>query len=329
MSRKIIVIDRPKDDSEDWRGFYAEQVEPFWQRVEQRTFVGVGSKRLHWAFYKVSEYAPLVVISPGRIEATVKYQELMWELAQAGISSAVIDHRGQGQSERLTENPQQGHVDNFQDFVDDFLVFHEQTVKIFPDASRRWLVGHSMGGAIVSQFCSDYQHPYQHLVLTSPMFSINTAGIPIAVAQAVVKAGANLNRCLMPSKPWYFIGMGDYNPVAFEKNDLTHSLARYSLFREQYQQTPELQLGGPTFNWLDEALRACNRLTATKLAMDIPVTLFQAGADSVVSAEGQNRFAELNPLVEKRVIAGARHELLMESDEYRQPVVDELLKING
>jgi len=329
LSKKLIVIDRPKDDSEHWRGFYAEQVEPFWRTVEQRNFVGVGEKRIHWAFYKVSEYAPLIVISPGRIEATAKYQELMWELAQAGISSAVIDHRGQGQSERLTENSHQGHVEKFQDFVDDFALFHEQTVKEFPNAVRRWLVGHSMGGAIVSQFCSDYQHPYQRLVLTSPMFSINTAGIPIAVAQAVVTAGARLNRWLRPSKPWYFLGMGDYKPVAFEKNDLTHSLARYRLFREQYQQSPELQLGGPTFTWLDEALRVCKRLTAVKLSIDIPVTLFQAGADSVVSADGQNRFAELNTVVNKRVIAGARHELLMESDEYRQPVVDELLRING
>ncbi len=324
-----MIINRPSDNNADWLTFYRDTVKPFWQRVEHRSFNSFDNTELHWCFYKVSEQAPLIVISPGRIEATVKYQELVWELAQAGISCAVLDHRGQGESQRLSANPQQGHVHRFRDFVNDFEAFEAQLSAVFPRSQKRWLLAHSMGGAIATLYLKDHPSQFDELILSSPMFSINTAGVPVAVAKAIAAAGSWLNSTLMPNRPWYFFGMGDYAPLSFEKNDLTHSRNRYRVFREVYEQQPTVQLGGPTFNWLHQALMACEQTTASAMDTGCAVTLFQAGADTVVSAAGQNRFAEQNARVEKIVITGARHELLMEADAYRQSVVDKLLTITG
>ncbi|WP_404400683.1 alpha/beta fold hydrolase [Idiomarina seosinensis] len=319
---------KPADDDPQWLNFFESHIAPFWDLVEHCQLRVANGGSLHWSYYKVSEEAPLVIVSPGRIEATIKYQELVWDLAQSGISCAVLDHRGQGQSQRLTENPHKGHVVRFQDYVDDFVLFEQQTRKVFPDAAKRWLLGHSMGGTIASLFCCRQQQSVEQLILSSPMFSIKTAGIPLTIASLIAEGGAKLNRRLMPDRPWYFIGMGDYDPVAFEKNDLTHSANRYQKFRQQYQSLPQVQLGGPTFQWLAEALAIGRQLTRQPPDFKLPVTLFQAGADAVVSADGQDVVCEANKNVNKQVIAGARHELLMESDRYRQPVVNKLLRIN-
>lgn len=319
---------KPADNQPQWLEFYQQHIVPFWQTMNRQWCHGRDEVKLHWVYHKVSETAPLVVVSPGRIEATIKYQELAWDLAQAGISIAIVDHRGQGHSERLTANPHQGHVDNFSDFVDDFAIFQRQIDAVFPQRSRAWLVAHSMGGAIASLYCAHHQHPYQQLILSAPMLSINTGGIPNRIAQWIAGAGSWLNQRLAPGKPWYFVGMGDYQPDPFNKNQLTHSQQRYQLFRQQYQDDPEVQLGGPTFDWLYESLLACRAITRDALGIGCPVTLFQAQQDSVVTPKGQDRFAALNSNVTKQVIAGAKHELLMESDEYRQVVVDKLLQIS-
>lgn len=317
---------RPTDDSPEWLIHYHDNIAPFWQQVECRELTSFDETRLHWCFYKVSEDAPLIVFSPGRIEAALKYQEVMWELAQAGISCAVLDHRGQGASQRMTANPHQGHVDNFNDFIEDFGRFDAAVGEVFAHACKRWLVGHSMGGTIATLYLHGRTHRYDELVLSSPMFSINTAGIPVAIAKSIAAAGVWLNSRLMPNTPWYFFGMTDYSPVEFGKNELTHSQHRYQVFRELYQQQPEVQLGGPTFNWLHQALLACDRASQGKLSISCPITLFQAGGDSVVSATGQDRFVRNNN-AEKVVIADAKHELLMESDRYRAPVMSKLLSI--
>lgn len=319
---------KPADNHSSWRDFYHHTVVPFWQQVQHHDFYRDGV-RLHWVSYKVSDAAPLIVISPGRIEATIKYQELVWELAAAGISCAILDHRGQGQSERLTAKVQQGHVDKFDDFIQDFRQFNDELEQHFSGAKQRWLVGHSMGGTIATLFCSQYQHQYQQLILTSPMFSISTGRVPNWIAKMVVAAGTALNHWLMPATPWYFLGMGDYQPISFDKNELTHSENRYRAFRQAYRLTPEVQLGGPTFNWLYEAVKASDQIVEDRLSLNLPVTLFQAGADKVVTAEGQDRFAALNENIEKITLAGAKHELLMESDEYRQPIIDKLLALNA
>ncbi|MGM0481523.1 MAG: alpha/beta fold hydrolase [Pseudomonadota bacterium] len=320
---------KPADTDPQWLLFFRANIEPFWDQVAQCQLTAADGSYLHWSYYKVSEYAPLVIVSPGRIEATIKYQELVWDLAQAGISCAVLDHRGQGESQRLTDNPHQGHVGKFQDYVDDFVLFEQQTRKVFPAATKRWLLGHSMGGTIASLFCWQQQTAVDQLILSSPMFSINTAGIPQGIAYWIAKNGDKLNRWLMPHRPWYFIGMGDYDPVDFGENDLTHSANRYQVFRQQYQRYPQVQLGGPTFHWLAEALAIGRQITRQPPRFKLPVSLFQAGSDSVVSATGQDAVCEHNENVEKEIIAGARHELLMESDNFRQPLMDKLLQING
>src|SRR5690606_7781022 len=116
--------------------------------------------------------------------------------------------------------------------------------------------------------------------------------VPEALAKGVVTLGWRLNRWLAKHTPWYFIGMKNYQAIAFERNVLTHSQARYQAFRDTYAKHPEVQLGGPTFGWLVEALKASEKAAACAPKIKIPVTLVQAGGDQVVSPRGQRRFVD-------------------------------------
>ncbi|MBP58211.1 MULTISPECIES: alpha/beta hydrolase [Idiomarina] len=317
---------RPADDTPEWPEFFRSEVEVFWQQqVNAKYFTAFDGIKLHFAYYKQSATAPLVVIAPGRIESALKYQELFWELAQQGFSVAALDHRGQGLSARLTHNPHQGHVEDFNDFVRDFADFTDQLATLFGSVPKT-LFSHSMGGTIATIYCATYQHPYRKLILSAPMFSIETGKVPYWLARAVVAAGAWINRYL--SKPWYFFCMGDYQKVPFEDNVLTHSKQRYDTFRSVYDNVTDVQLGGPTFNWLYEAISAA--MNAQKLAnnITIPVLLFQAGNDKVVSASGQKKVAAMitrNPF-RFETIEGAHHELMMETDKFRQPVLNAIIE---
>lgn len=63
-----------------------------------------------------------------RIESYVKYAELAYDLFHSGFDVLIIDHRGQGRSGRMLSDPHRGHVDNFNDYVDDLTAFWQQEV---------------------------------------------------------------------------------------------------------------------------------------------------------------------------------------------------------
>lgn len=315
-----------------WQAFYNDTVMPYWHQHAQRLYLErPHNVRLCYYLVCPPEAKALVLISPGRIEGAIKYPELVWELGQQGYAVAIIDHRGQGFSDRLTPNPHHGHVHHFDDFVDDFAGFvratEAQILKHYGHELPTYLVAHSMGGAIAALYLARYPHQVKAAVLSSPMFGIQTGWIPHWLAVAVTRGGAFLNQIFSPGKPWYFFGTGDYVEVPFSDNQLSHSDARYHTFREHYQEHPEVQLGGPTFRWIAEALSAARRAIAEAGDIHIPVLVVQAGGDAVVDSEAQQDFvcALSHPYSQLMVVEDAKHEIFIESDAYREPVVKRLL----
>lgn len=65
----------------------------------------------------------------------------------------IIDHRGQGRSGRLLSDTHRGHVVNFSDYVDDLAALWQQQV-VPGHWRKRFILAHSMGGAIATLFCN-------------------------------------------------------------------------------------------------------------------------------------------------------------------------------
>jgi lysophospholipase len=88
---------------------------------------------------------------------------------------------------------------------------------------------------------------------------------------------------------------------------------------------PEVQLGGVTGHWLRAALRAMDTIEAQANQITLPVWAIQAGSDTVVDNKRQSRVLAKIPHCEVQQIAGARHEMLLEEDQYRTPCLQAIL----
>lgn len=317
---------RPADTDPAWAQWAKTELSQFWCLVSRHKLVTADELHLHYVTYQHPQSRGWVVISPGRIETYLKYQEVMLELAAQGYSVAALDHRGQGFSERISHHPQHGHVNHFGDFVRDF---SDLMLALRPRIGSQpcHLLAHSMGSAIACLYMANYPNPFNSAVLSAPMMGIQTRPWPYAVAQGLIRAGHWLNRSVLGDKPRYFLGMKDYTDIRFEKNRLTHSAQRYEWFRQMYLQRPEIQLGGPTVQWLIQSLEAMAELPEASAKLSVPVLLLQAERDKVVAPQPQQRFIELAPHRQSRLelISGSYHEILMETDSIRRPALNKAL----
>lgn len=311
---------------------FAEKINPFWrEHVERGSFISHDNLAIHYAWALPESAKSCIVLSPGRIESYLKYQEFMHECWVNKIAIFVIDHRGQGLSGRMTSDPHHGYVRDFNEYVDDLAYFVEHIVRPnIMDTLPLNLVCHSMGGAIGTLLALKHPDWFAQLILCSPMFAIHPR-LPNWLGSLLLSAG--LFKCRLQREPSaYFFGQAAYQSHPFGTNKLTHSDIRYKLFRDLYDREANIQLGGVTVQWLVAATKAMRTIAKQANQLSVPVTLFSAAADAVVDSERQVQIARSIPYCEIIEIADARHELLNESDEYRMPVVqaifDKSTKIN-
>lgn len=285
-----------------------------WQALEQGTLSGKAGIELSYARLIHPQERGAIVIANGRIEAYLKYRELVDDLYRYGYSIYLWDHRGQGLSERLLEDRHIGHVDAFDDYIDDMHTIVEQIV-VPANHSQLFLMGHSMGGAIATLYLDRHPGHFQAAALTAPMFGIQ-APYP---KWLLIPLLALLDKISPES---YVPGGKGYDPVPFERNELTDDPVRYAAFRSLYHRQPELQLGSPSVRWVRQAIAAVDRIRKVEVAT--PTLVLQAAADSVVDNQAQAEFCRRNqqPLVP---FEGALHELLVERDNIRDQVIKQVL----
>lgn len=317
---------------------YTDEIADFWQQGEFSQFNGVKASRINYATFRHKEpNNKCLVISSGRSEGYLKYKELSFDLFNLGFDVFLLDHRGQGLSERALENPHKGYVENFQYYVDDLATFIESIVSphcTFDEKIQNpYLLAHSMGGAIAARYLQDHPDSIQAAVLSSPMLGFNGGGIPDFIAEPLINFSAQLNQWL-DKTPWYFLGHKDYASAEFSDNSLMHSELRYQQFSQLYNEVPAIQLGGITIKWLTESIAALKRIFAEVNKITTPTLVIQSGADKVISNQAQNDFCQQLhqahpqscPNGKPLVIKDAYHELFFESDLYRQQALSAVIE---
>ena len=272
-----------------------------------------------YARSKTDGGAGAVVIVDGRTEYMAKYSEVLYDLRDSGYAFYIFDHRGQGESSRLLEDPQKGYVKHFDEYVDDLHLFLDTVVNV-QNQKRVILLSHSMGGTISILHERKYPGTVSGIILCSPMFSINTSPFPGIVARGLSRflrfAGFGTR---------YVPDGGPYDPSNdFEDNDLTDSFARYELNRKRLVENPRLSLGSPTITWLDEAITAIYRIRDDTSPIRVPLLLMVGADDTVVGHTQQKKFCSLQPDCTLVVLAHGKHELLMEKDQVRDIVLQKI-----
>lgn len=302
---------------------HKNHIEPFWRnKVGHGVFGSHDGIEIAYAYALHPSPTGSIAISSGRIESLIKYKELIYNLHNAGYSVFIHDHRGQGLSERMDRNLQLGFVKNFDQYVDDFKLFYDKVIAPKSD-QKPMLLCHSMGGAIGALYVQKYQNDFSKVAFSAPMFGIRPA-LPDWLSSAMINVHLGLNT-FFSKRPWYFLGQDDYRPEPFNRNNLTHSRARYEIFRQAYETHSEAQLGGVTNQWLKAAHKAMRNIVSSAHTFPISSLILQASADTIVDNQKQNLIAEIIPNCEKMTIEGAKHEILMESDKYRDPALRAIL----
>lgn len=256
-----------------------------------------------------------IVLLTGRNEFIEKYFETIGNLAAHGFAVAAMDWRGQGGSGRMLKDPQRGYVKSFDQYVDDLEQF--MTGIVLPDCRGPFYVlAHSMGGLISLLAAPRLFNQVRRMVLCAPLLEL--VGQPVSTETLRRLTGL---ACLLGLGSRY-ISSGARPPGGppFAGNKLTSDLARYTRNQAIIDAAPELALGGPTIAWMHAACVARDRVLDQDFLgrINIPTLIIAAGTDEVVSTPALENLAKRMRAASLVTIDGAQHEILQESDVFRE-----------
>ena len=259
-----------------------------------------------------------VCVFSGRGEYIEKYFEVIADLRRRGFAVAIHDWRGQGGSHRPLADRRKGHIRDFKEFDQDLAVFMQQVV--LPEcAPPYYALAHSMGGNILARHSIVPDSWFDRIVLCAPMFEIiaDKARVPGNLARIFVETA-----CLLGQSTRY-VPTGSDQPaemMPFEGNPLTSDRERYMRNRQIVEAAPELALGYPTDGWTRAAYRSCAHVMDPAFArrVQVPLLLFSAANDRIVSSRAIETFASRLKIGAHVPIPQSEHEILQESDTIRQ-----------
>jgi len=273
-----------------------------------------------WTAVTTSKRGVLLLLN-GRSEFLEKWDETSRDFAARGFDVFSLDWRGQGLSTRHLSGTDKGHIDHFDTYTADISGFFSEIVR--PAASDRpiFMLAHSMGAHIGLRFLGDKAPSINAAVLVAPMIGFNTGGLGKKLAHSMAWIASRIGFA-----KHYTIGGGPYNPnkEPFEGNVLTSDPIRYQVRNDYFEAYPELRVGGVTFGWLDAAFSSVKILNAERYLKTIqtPILIGQAGQERLVDNQAMDRAVGLLPNVALSRFADARHELFMERDETRRPLLE-------
>ena len=255
-----------------------------------------------------------VCVFQGRAEFIEKYFETVRELRSRGFAVAMLDWRGQGLSDRALDDPKKGHVGDLSEYELDLEVFMNEVV--LPDCPPPlFAIAHSMGGSVMIRVAHQGARWFDRVVLSAPMIDltgIRRTGMAKAAARLMRLAG--LGHSYVPGGSEAVMACGPY-----VGNPTTSDPVRYARTKAVLEAEPALGIGWPTVAWLHAAYRAIDEFGGSNYAAKIrqPLMLIAAGRDEIVSTAAIEDFASRLRAGSHLIVAGARHELMMEQDRYR------------
>jgi lysophospholipase len=255
-----------------------------------------------------------VVVLQGRAEFIEKYYETARDLRSRGFAVATFDWRGQGLSDRRLSDRHKGYVRDFSQYATDLDTVMEQVV--LPDCPPPiYALAHSMGAAVAIRACHAGRRWFDRVVLSAPMIALAPGPL--------TKMAGPLARFLR------YLGRGGaYVPTGgaeasgsenFLGNVLTSDPVRFARNAAVLEEEPALGLGAPTIAWTDAALKQMRQFRSPGYAGQIrqPMLLVAAGRDEVVSTPAIEEFGMRLLAGRHLILAGSRHEILQEQDQYR------------
>lgn len=285
----------------------------YWMQTEDNV-------RVRLSIY-ASETQPkgTILLMLGRFGYAERYGRVAKVFAENGFSTAVIDWRGQGLSQRMADDPQAGHIHRFSDYQKDVAAMLEAAEEL--DLPKPYfLVGVSMGACIGLRAMYE-DLPIAAAAFISPMWGIKMSNIERIAAWPLSWASQKigLSHKYVPGENGKIYVLN----TPFADNNLTHNPDMYEYWVKQAEQVPELQIGGPTMSWLYEALSECRNLSKLP-SPDTPCITFCGELDQLVDNTSIKSRMENWPNGQFSMIRNAKHDVLTETAEVGGDVMGQI-----
>jgi len=285
----------------------------------------------HWPAHNsgLSARTP-IVICPGFTEFCEKYAAAAARLTASGHDVLIIDWPGQGRSGHLGVMELSVHIDDFEDHLE--AADRLMTAAGFA-AQPIVFMGHSMGGHLALRLAARHRPHAMGAVILSPMIAPPVTPVWAVRLLAAVIVGAGFGR-----KP--ALGRAPRH-LADERvfrvnNGLTRVQRHYEDQFLWFDDAPELRRSGPTAGWVRAAYASCVATTLNRSWMkrlELPVLALTSGDDWIVHKPSSDRMLSCLPNCQHIDFAGARHELLFETDavqtELWQRIESFLVELSG
>lgn len=277
--------------------------------AEATQFENEGAK-LRAAFFPADNARGHVVLMTGWAEFIEKYFETVEDLRAREFSVAMMDWRGQGRSDRASPAAT-GWRGYFDQIVEDLRLFAEAY------AAPRFsgpaiLMTHSMGGLpALKLLATGYDH-FERAVLCAPMTQL-FKGAENAIIQNVSGVACAFGAATRNAP------RGKDSSETFDGNIFTSDKRRHDMFRLLKEAEPAAGNTGPTFGWINAALKASAEIHKDSFFRNLktPTRIISAGAEKQVNGADHAVIADASDLIDLVTIPDALHEILMERDEIR------------
>lgn len=266
--------------------------------------------RMHYYHAIHPQERAAIVISHGFCEFAQKFFEIMYYFYEMGYSVFFIEHRGHGFSQRFVEELDRVYVKSYDEYVSDFHAFIEQIVTKESLSKKLILFAHSMGGTVGALYLEDHPEVFQKAVMSAPMMEMNFRGFPMWQVRMLMVVSKLLRWDLK-----YVPGQHGFDNINKWETSSSASKARYDYQFRCRQEVPEYTSYGGTYAWTRASIKAIKKLHKNVDKIQIPVLLFQAGLDGMVSPGGQNDFAKNTGKTEFVRFEKSKHEVFNAIDE--------------
>ena len=263
-----------------------------------------------------------VLVFQGRTENIEKYGRAADVFVDHGYTVMAIDWRGQGSSDRLSENRRLGHVEKFADYQKDVAAMIS-AARAFDLPKPYFLLGHSLGAAIGLRALAE------GLPITACAFTAPLWGIRLSSGQRLAAWTVSWLAKLIGKAEMFAPGTGNEAYVLqtpFQNYRLTHDPDMYAYYIRISEGLVDHQIGGPSMGWLFEALKemvALSKLRPPKVAC----IAFCGEQDSLVDVQAASERVASWPRAELQIVPKGRHDVLFETTATRRLVYDRILEM--
>ena len=269
------------------------------------------------------------MLLPGFTEYVEAYFETMRDWLTAGIAVFAMDWPGQGGSGRYLADPEKAHAWGFEAHVGALRRFLETVVLPAETPGPVTLVGHSMGGQLVTRFLEEVPGLADAAALSAPAYAVGVdSPLPPGATRLVVEIVNALGFAES-----YALGAGPWLDQAERREALRPLLSsdpeRAAILGLWAQANPDLRVGGPTWGFGRSFIRSARRVVEPQRLgrIGVPVLIGSAGKDAFTRSGLHGIVAESIPACRVLTFPDAQHCLFLERDAIRDAWIDAVIAL--